>query len=51
MKFTIALLSLLAAVAVASPANVDSPLEARIDCSKCGCSSAESCTVSPIHRE
>ncbi|KAB5580264.1 hypothetical protein GE09DRAFT_1212717 [Coniochaeta sp. 2T2.1] len=45
MKFTIAILSLLAAVAIASPAAVNNnPLEARIDCSHCGCSSAESCT-------
>ena len=47
MKFAVAILSLLAAVAIASPAAVNNnPLEARVDCNHCGCSSAESCTVS-----
>jgi hypothetical protein len=45
MKFFIPVVALLAGFAMASPAgNGDSLLEARIDCSKCGCSSAESCT-------
>lgn len=46
MKVTIAFLSLLAAVAMASPANVNNPLEARFDCNTCGCSSTDACTVS-----
>ncbi|KAF8856353.1 hypothetical protein BDZ45DRAFT_804259 [Acephala macrosclerotiorum] len=43
MKVSITLLTLLAAFAMASPAAVGD-LEARIDCSTCGCSSTESCT-------
>lgn len=46
MKFTVAIISLLAAVAMASPANVNNPLEVRFDCAKCGCSSVDACTVS-----
>lgn len=45
MKASIAFLSLLVAFVIASPAPADK-LEARIDCSTCRCSSAESCTVS-----
>ncbi|KAI0126097.1 hypothetical protein BJ170DRAFT_725898 [Xylariales sp. AK1849] len=43
MKLSITLLTLLAGWALASPAMVGD-LEARVDCSTCGCSSAESCT-------
>lgn len=45
MKFLLPLLTLLAGFAMASPAVVGD-LEAREDCSTCGCSSVESCTVS-----
>lgn len=45
MKLSITLIAFLAAFVVASPAAVSNPLQERIDCSKCGCSSAESCTV------
>lgn len=49
MNFSVALLSVLAGLALASPgarnANDAGPLAARVDCSTCGCSSAESCTV------
>lgn len=51
MKFTFALISLLAGIAMATPAAVRSDqtntLETRgFDCKKCRCSSAEACTVS-----
>ncbi|KAI1380191.1 hypothetical protein F4677DRAFT_406123 [Hypoxylon crocopeplum] len=46
MKVSFTLVTLLAGWAMASPAVVGN-LEARQDCSTCGCSSAESCTVSP----
>lgn len=45
MKVYVAFLTVLATLAMASPAK-DGNLEARVDCSTCGCSSAESCTVS-----
>ena len=45
MKISVAFMTLLAGFAMASPAKVGD-LEARVDCSTCGCSSAESCTVS-----
>lgn len=44
MNFFITVVTMLASLAVASPANLND-LEARVDCSTCGCSSAESCTV------
>lgn len=46
MKLTITIISLLAAVAMAIPAVVNNPLEARFDCNTCGCSSSDACTVS-----
>lgn len=45
MNFYITIVTMLASLAVATPANPGN-LEARVDCSTCGCSSAESCTVS-----
>ncbi|KAK4215215.1 hypothetical protein QBC37DRAFT_372168 [Rhypophila decipiens] len=49
MKFTIAIISLLAGIAIATPAAAPAAeanvLDARgFDCRKCGCSSAEACT-------
>jgi hypothetical protein len=47
MKFSVAFLSLLASLAVASPGarNAEAgDLAARADCKHCGCSSTESCT-------
>ncbi|KAH8894646.1 hypothetical protein GQ53DRAFT_821010 [Thozetella sp. PMI_491] len=43
MQFSLALVTLLAGWAVASPAAVNN-LDARVDCSTCRCSSVESCT-------
>ncbi|KAI1414393.1 hypothetical protein F5Y13DRAFT_188050 [Hypoxylon sp. FL1857] len=50
MKVSFAFVTLLAGWAMATPAAVGN-LEARVDCSTCGCSSSESCTfdVSPCH--
>lgn len=47
MKITIALITFLAGFAMANPAVVGN-LETRDECSTCGCSSAESCTVSHL---